>query len=208
MDRLLEKTSAIDADADEEFIAARDSALFELMYSTGCRVSEIAALRLSAAGVKTGSWSPGLGSIKISGKGGKERFVFVGQAAEEALAAYLPHRQARLSANEGAKKTAALFINYRGGALTVRGIFYILGRALRERNIAKPAGPHTLRHSFATHILDRGADIRVVQELLGHANLSTTQIYTHTSLDALKDIYAKAHPHSRALMGRAKEKAV
>ena len=88
-----------------------------------------------------------------------------------------------------------MFVNFRGRKLTARGVFYILRKRLREKGIAKPAGPHTLRHSFATHLLDRGADLRVVQELLGHASLSTTQVYTHLSLDSLKDTYVKAHPH-------------
>jgi integrase/recombinase XerC/integrase/recombinase XerD len=195
----------------EVFIAARNMALFELMYSTGCRVSEIASIRTSPRkGARGSVWQPGRNSIKILGKGGRERFVFVGEAAEKALREYLPHRTQRLAAasTETREPTDALFINFRGGALTVRGIFYLLVKSLRAKGIAKPAGPHTLRHSFATHILDRGADIRIVQELLGHASLSTTQIYTHLSLDALKDIHAKAHPHGLRRHSAAKEKAL
>jgi integrase/recombinase XerC/integrase/recombinase XerD len=188
MDRLL------DGETEEAgpFIAARNKALFELLYSTGCRVGELAALTTSV-------WKAGRRRIKITGKGGKDRFVFAGDAAYAAVEAYLPLRKARIAETRGAagaeNPTDALFINFRGGRLTVRGIFYILTRSLREKGIQKPAGPHTIRHSFATHILDRGADIRIVQELLGHASLSTTQIYTHLSLDSLKDIHAKAHPH-------------
>jgi integrase/recombinase XerC/integrase/recombinase XerD len=226
MDKLLDGDPAHRGGEDgpvsegEAFIAARDKALFELMYSTGCRVSEIASIKVFSGGKASGAvWLPAAGRIKILGKGGKDRFVFVGQAAEEALRAYIPYRQARLAETAGIagsagtkKPPAALFINFRGGALTTRGIFYLLAGALREKGIDKPASPHTLRHSFATHIMNRGADIRVVQELLGHASLSTTQIYTSLSLDALKDIHAKAHPHGRLARreGRpaAKEKVI
>ncbi|MDR2589214.1 MAG: tyrosine-type recombinase/integrase [Spirochaetales bacterium] len=169
---------------EENFIHLRNRALFEVLYSTGCRVSE-------AASLTTDMWKAGGRRIKITGKGGKQRFVFVGDAAFAAVAAYLPLREAQAAG----KKTKALFINFRGRALTVRGIFYLLAGELRKKGIAKPAGPHAIRHSFATHIMNRGADIRVVQELLGHASLSTTQVYTHLSLDSLKDIHSKAHPH-------------
>jgi integrase/recombinase XerC/integrase/recombinase XerD len=214
IDRLLDgwDEDALNADSSEGglFIAARNKALFELIYSTGCRVSEIASIRTAERkGAKGSLWQPGMHSIKIQGKGGRQRFVFVGQSAEKALLDYLPHREARLAAASAQTggPVNALFINFHGGALTVRGIFYLLARSLRAKDIAKPAGPHTLRHSFATHILDRGADIRVVQELLGHASLSTTQVYTHLSLDALKDIHAKAHPHGLRREKPIKEKA-
>jgi integrase/recombinase XerC/integrase/recombinase XerD len=211
MDRLLDDW-AEDGDAGEnaKFITARDKALFELMYSTGCRVSEIVSIKIAPDGKYAGAfWKPGMSRIKILGKGGKERFVFAGRTALDALEAYLPLREARLAELASAKKpAAALFINFRGGALTVRGVFYLLARRLEKTGMEKPASPHTLRHSFATHILDRGADIRVVQELLGHANLSTTQIYTHLSLDALKDIHANAHPHGRRRKTALKEKVI
>ena len=185
MDRLLDGGSG-------SFIDARNKALFELLYSTGCRVGEL-------AGLKIGDFRTGAGRIKILGKGGKERFVFVGGAAADALAVYLPLRAARIAENAKGEQRAAeekaLFVNSRGRGLSVRGVFYLLRRRLRERGIGKPAGPHTIRHSFATHLLDRGADLRVVQELLGHSSLSTTQVYTHLSLDSLKDTYTKAHPH-------------
>ncbi|MDR3201100.1 MAG: tyrosine-type recombinase/integrase, partial [Spirochaetales bacterium] len=188
----------------EKFITARDKALFELMYSTGCRVSEIASIKIAQGKRAAGAfWGPGMSRFKILGKGGKDRFVFAGPSALEALEAYLPLREERLAA-----QVNALFINFHGGALTVRGIFYLLARNLRKKGIEKPASPHTLRHSFATHILNGGADIRVVQELLGHASLSTTQVYTHLSLDALKDIHAKAHPHGLRRKTAFKEKVV
>ncbi|MDR1179058.1 MAG: tyrosine-type recombinase/integrase [Spirochaetales bacterium] len=190
---------AEDSAAHTNFIAARDKALFELLYSTGCRVSEILSIRLAPPGKKPGSaaiWTPGQRRLRILGKGGRERFVFAGDSALAALEEYLPLRQRRIAETRGAAPPpGALFINFRGTPLTPRGVFYLLTKDLAEKGIDKPASPHTLRHSFATHILERGADIRVVQELLGHASLSTTQIYTHLSLDDLKDIHAKAHPH-------------
>jgi integrase/recombinase XerC/integrase/recombinase XerD len=169
------------------FAALRDTALFEFLYSTGCRVGEAASLRID-------SWHTGIRKIKITGKGGKERYVFLGDAARSAVDTYIPLRSARLEKLRR-QKESALFINFRGGRLTVRGVAYLLSLRLREREIAKPGSPHSLRHSFATHLLDRGADIRIVQELLGHSSLSTTQVYTHLSIDSLKDIYTGAHPH-------------
>ncbi|MDR1316218.1 MAG: tyrosine-type recombinase/integrase [Spirochaetales bacterium] len=202
---------AEDSAAHKNFITARDKALFELLYSTGCRVSEILSIRLAPPGKKTGGsaiWAPGQQRIRIFGKGGRERFVFAGDSALAALEEYLPLRHRRIAetrAEDCPPPPRALFINFRGTSLTSRGVFYLLTRNLAEKGIDKPASPHTLRHSFATHILERGADIRVVQELLGHASLSTTQIYTHLSLDDLKDIHAKAHPHG---LRRAQEGAI
>lgn len=182
LDRLLEGES-------ESFIEARNKALFEVLYSTGCRVGELAALRVAQVRF-------GVDRVKIRGKGGRERFVFIGRQAAEALDTYLPLRDQLLMEKNRAGEEA-LFVNFRGGALSPRGVFYILRRRLGEKGIPKPAGPHSLRHSFATHLLDRGADIRVVQELLGHESLSTTQVYTHLSLDSLKDTYLRAHPHGK-----------
>jgi integrase/recombinase XerC/integrase/recombinase XerD len=169
------------------FFESRDRALFELMYSTGCRVSEVAALG-------TANWKTGATRMKILGKGRKERYVFIGPKAVEALETYLPYRRKRIDEHDNPDEKA-LFVNFRGRPLTVRGIAFLLKRRLGQKDLNKPAGPHTLRHSFATHLLGRGADIRIVQELLGHSSLSTTQIYTHVSIDALKDVYVKAHPH-------------
>jgi site-specific recombinase XerD len=214
MDRLLEGRNGDEGEAaenpercgeGEKFIMARNKALFECMSSTGCRVSDTVSVKLASGKKISGAvWAPGMSRLKIFGKGGKDRFVFVGDSARAALEEYLPLRQARLAETAGKKPADALFVNFRGKALTTRGVFYLLMGSLREKGIEKPASPHTLRHSFATHVLARGADIRVVQELLGHASLSTTQVYTHLSLDDLKDIHAKAHPHGR----RVKEKAI
>jgi site-specific recombinase XerD len=170
-----------------DFTSVRDRALLEVLYSSGCRVGELASLKLERG-------APSTRRLKVLGKGGRERYVFLGESARRALAAWLAERSARLEV-AGRRDERALFINSRGGALSTRGVFYIVARRAAEKGLEKPAHPHTLRHSFATHVLNRGADIRVVQELLGHASLSTTQVYTHLGLDALKDIYASAHPH-------------
>jgi integrase/recombinase XerC/integrase/recombinase XerD len=209
MDRLLEDRGEEDEAGSEKFITARNNALFELLYSTGCRVSEVLSIRVSAPGKKPAGavWAPGQQRVRIRGKGGRERFVFAGDSALAALEEYLPLRQERIAGTRRGDKEIpqALFINFQGSALSARGVFYLLRNSLAKKGIDKPASPHTLRHSFATHILSRGADIRLVQELLGHASLSTTQVYTHLSLDALKDIHAKAHPHG---LRRIREGAV
>jgi len=136
----------------------------------------------------------------VMGKGQKERNLFLGATAVEALRAYMALRSfhARPSSSDGGDdSTRALFINQRGGRVTDRGVRFILGEYLSRANLGKRVTPHTFRHSFATHLLDRGADIRAVQELLGHASLSTTQVYTHVGMEKLKKVYRRAHPHAR-----------
>jgi site-specific recombinase XerD len=130
-------------------------------------------------------------SIRVSGKGGKERVVFFGASAGEVLRDYLVARRGLALADE-----RALLVNRRGERITVRGIQGIVDKALRASGLAKPASPHTFRHSFATHLLARGRDIRLVQELLGHSRLSTTQIYTHLDIERLAEEYRLAHPHA------------
>ncbi|MCX7786260.1 MAG: tyrosine-type recombinase/integrase [Spirochaetes bacterium] len=169
------------------FLELRNNALFEVLYSTGCRVAELVSLRRS-------QWAWGVSRFRILGKGRKERFVFLGKKAQEALAQYIPLRDERVSLY-GNKEETALFVNAFGRRLTPRGVAYLLQKRIEELGIQKHASPHTIRHSFATHILNRGADIRIVQELLGHSSLSTTQVYTHIGIDALKDVYIRAHPH-------------
>ena len=132
-------------------------------------------------------------TVRVVGKGGKERQVFLGKVAAEALRGYLLLRQEQAPE---ARSSQALFVNMKGGRLTTRGLRYILRRYVGEQGWPGPVTPHTFRHSFATHILDEGADIRVVQELLGHASLSTTQVYTHVGLEKLRRVYRKAHPHA------------
>ncbi len=173
----------------EDVYGLRDRALLELLYSSGSRVAE-------AAGLDIGDVTQDGDSVRVIGKGAKERYVFLGGPARSALGAYLPARQARLELC-GKSAEQALFINRNGGRLTQRGIAYLLEQYVRRSGVQKRVSPHTFRHSFATHLLDRGADIRVVQELLGHAQVSTTQIYTHVGIERLKEVYGKAHPHAR-----------
>jgi integrase/recombinase XerC len=163
----------------------RDAALILCIYSAGLRVSEAASLGLRRL-------DSDLGGSRIVGKGDKERRVFFSPEARDALAAYLPSRAERIKAE---KPTDALFLNRKGGPLGARGIRWIVARYSERSASGKPVYPHALRHSFATHLVNAGCDVRVVQELLGHASLSTTQRYAHVNMDRLKRIYAKAHPH-------------
>ncbi len=172
-----------------DFWGLRDSCIFELLYSTGCRISELTAINISDISLKERS-------IRVTGKGGKERIVFLGRGAMEALREYLPRKNSRADKND-VDAMNALFLNYRGKRITQRGIFGIINKYVTRLGIAKRVGPHTFRHSFATHLINRGADIRAVQELLGHASLSTTQIYTHLGLARLRQIYSDAHPHAK-----------
>lgn len=171
----------------DDFRSLRDRAIFETLYSTGCRIAELTA-------VNVGELEINRGRMLVHGKGRKDRLVFLGDRAVRALRAYLPDRDALL-ARRGMGDVTALFLNAQGRRLTGRGVALILEKRIQEAGITKHASPHTLRHTFATHLLERGADIRVVQELLGHAKLSTTQVYTHLGLGRLKQIYAEAHPH-------------
>ena len=173
----------------------RDLLILELLYSTGCRVSELASASFADLDLKGCT-------LRVLGKGNKERLVFIGQAAVRRLREYLLRRKGlRLGDEEGRK---ALLINRRGRRLSVRGIQTIVDRQLMRSGLDKPATPHTFRHSFATHILRKGADIRVVQELLGHASLSTTQVYTHLDMERLRAVYGSAHPHARRTGSRPK----
>jgi integrase/recombinase XerC len=182
-----------DDDSEEGFFALRDRALLEFLYSTGCRVAEAVSVDISDLDLKQGA-------CRVMGKGRKERTVFTGPDVNRLLSSYLSSRRYFVKADreDGLK---ALFINANGGRLTDRGVRYLLSRRIEATALQKKVSPHTLRHSFATHILDRGADIRVVQELLGHASLNTTQVYTHVSLNRLKKVYAAAHPHARIKEG-------
>ena len=177
------------------FVAARDAALLETLYSTGCRVSELAALGLRRLALDTGR-------ARVLGKGGKERVVFLNEASVRAIRAYLPFRIARVGTE---KDHGFLFVNARGGPLTPRGIALVVERRAREAGIRKRVSPHALRHSFATGLVAGGAELRVVQELLGHANISTTQIYTHVDLERLRSVYRRAHPHGEGGRRRGPE---
>ena len=166
--------------AAPKWMPLRDVAIMELFYSSGLRLSELAALNVAEVDLYTES-------VRVLGKGRKERVCPVGAPALEAIQKY------RTAANV---HTGALFINSRRGRISPRSIWLVLKRYLRHTSIPISISPHKLRHSFATHLLDRGADLRSVQALLGHASLSTTQIYTHVTVERLKKAYAEAHPRA------------
>ena len=165
----------------------RDRALLELLYASGIRVSELVQLNLEQVNLNTHE-------IRVWGKGAKERVVLMGTPAAEALTAYLSQGRPELL---GKKRSLALFINRYGERLPERRIQTILGKYARLAGIDKKVHPHLLRHTFATHLLDGGADLRVVQELLGHADLSSTQIYTHVTKSQARKVYLSAHPMAR-----------
>jgi integrase/recombinase XerC len=179
----------------DDFVARRDRALLEVLYSAGLRVSELASATLDALQDD--------GELRVMGKRRKERIGLLGRPAREAVARYLEARAALLRAR--GMKSALLFLNRRGGPLTTRSVHRAVKRHLAKAGITAPGSPHTLRHSFATHLLERGADLRTVQELLGHEQVTTTQIYTHLSARRLREVYDQAHP--RAGKGGRKDSA-
>jgi integrase/recombinase XerD len=166
----------------------RDRALLELLYATGARISEATALDIDDLDLD--------GVTRLSGKGGKQRIVPVGSYARQALEHYLVRARPALAvASRRASASPAVFLNARGGRLTRQGAWAVLRAAATRAGIVG-VSPHTLRHSFATHLLDGGADVRVVQELLGHASVTTTQVYTLVTVDRLREVYAAAHPRA------------
>ena len=170
-------------------ITLRDRALLELLYSTGARISE-------AVGLAVDDVDRDAAAVVLRGKGGKERVVPIGSYAVRAVEEYLVRaRPALVAAGRG---TPRLFLNARGGQLSRQSAWVILRSAADRAGLAAAVSPHTLRHSFATHLLDGGADVRVVQELLGHASVTTTQVYTLVTVDRLREVYAAAHPRARA----------
>jgi integrase/recombinase XerC len=181
--------------AAEGPMGLRDRAILESLYSAGLRVSELTGLNLD-------DFDLGEGVATVRGKGKKERLVFFGNSALEALAAWLAQREALLAKRSRVKRAGAVFLNKNGSRLTARSVGRLLEKHLAQAGLDARASPHSLRHSFATHLLDRGADIRSVQELLGHRSLTTTQVYTHVTTNRLKDSYDKAHPRARALKPR------
>jgi len=170
--------------------ALRDRALLETLYSCGGRVSEVIALDIDD--LPPPETDP---MVRLFGKGGKERLVPLGRYAVEALQAWLVRGRPALSAK--GRGSTAVFLNQRGARLSRQSAWMILRQAAQRADLPDTISPHTLRHSFATHLLDGGADIRVVQELLGHASVTTTQIYTHVSTEHLREVYAQAHPRAR-----------
>jgi site-specific recombinase XerD len=174
-------------------LALRDRALVETAYAAGLRISELAAAQLALLDLRRGE-------LRVYGKGRKERIGLLGRPAREAVAAYLEDGRPVLLARRGADRgepPPELFLNHRGEPLGVRGLRYRLDVLCRRAGLPEGVSPHTLRHSFATHLLDGGADLRIVQELLGHESLATTQVYTHVSPARLRTAYLDAHPRAR-----------
>lgn len=181
VERLLSAPSA------EDPLGIRDRALLELLYATGARVSE--AIGLDVDDLAHGD------VLRLRGKGSKERIVPIGSYARAAVDAYLTRVRPALAAKGHA--SARLFLGARGAPLSRQSAWLVIRAAAEKAQITSEVSPHTLRHSFATHLLQGGADVRVVQELLGHSSVATTQIYTHVSVDTLRDIYATSHPRAR-----------
>ncbi len=171
-------------------LSLRDQALLELLYASGIRVSELVALDMQDVDLHSGT-------LRVQGKGRRERQVFFGKTAAQALRAYLEERP---SAPQG-QATPALFVNHRGGRLSTRGVQLLVKKHCQRTGLPARTSPHTMRHAFATHLLDNGADLRAIQELLGHQQLSTTQKYTHVSTDRMLEVYDKAHPRARRAQG-------
>jgi integrase/recombinase XerD len=178
----------LEAPRGTKHAALRDRALLELMYACGLRASE-------AIGIEIGDVDLESGILRARGKGSKERLVPIGSAASRALVAYLGRGRPRLV---GDRLEARLFVNHRGGGLTRQGLYKIVQRHARAAGLDGKMSPHTLRHTFATHLLAGGCDLRSLQEMLGHADIATTQVYTHLSAERLKDVYYDAHPRARA----------
>jgi len=194
VERLIAAAGGADGPGDPRPL--RDRALLELLYGTGARISEAVGLDVDDLGIASrAEGAPA--ALRLSGKGGKQRIVPVGRYAREALDAYLVRGRPALAAGSGRARTSpAVFLNARGGRLTRQGAWGVLKAAAEQAGLAG-ISPHTLRHSFATHLLDGGADVRVVQELLGHASVTTTQVYTLVTVDKLREVYASAHPRAR-----------
>ena len=180
-----EVSRLIEATPTETPVDVRDRALLEMLYGTGARISEVISLNVDDV-------SSAQEVIRLRGKGNKERIVPMGSHARQAIDAYLV--RARPALNKG--KTPALFVNTRGGALSRQSAWAVLKTAAQRVELGKSISPHTLRHSFATHLLEGGADVRTVQELLGHSSVTTTQIYTHVTADSLREVWRTAHPRA------------
>ena len=174
----------LEAPRVEEVLGCRDRAMLETLYATGLRVSELVGLKLEQVNLRRGV-------IRVMGKGSKERLVPLGEEAEDWVRRY--SETSRVVLLKG-KRSDDLFITDRGAGMTRQAFWYLIKRYALDAGIRKPLSPHTLRHAFATHLLNHGADLRVVQMLLGHSDLSSTQIYTHVAQERLKDLHARCHP--------------
>lgn len=171
----------------DEPASLRDRALLEFLYGVGARVSESVALDVDDIDLVSAA-------VLLRGKGGKQRLVPIGRAASEAVAAYLVRARPQFATR--GKGGPAVFLNQRGGRISRQGVWTILRSAAQRADIGRPVSPHVLRHSFATHLLEGGADVRTVQELLGHASVTTTAIYTMVTVDRLREVYASTHPRA------------
>jgi integrase/recombinase XerC len=183
-----EVAALLDAPLDPDRMAPRDRAMLELLYATGLRAAELTGLDLPDVDFDGGY-------VRVTGKGRKERVVPFGERARAALLAYWPLRRSLRARTTGPPEP--VFVNHRGGRLTTRSLARALDRRILALAVLRKLHPHVLRHSFATHLLDRGADLRSIQELLGHASLSTTQRYTHVTTAHLVRVYTRAHPRAR-----------
>ena len=188
IEALLDAAGPAPGDAvDTDIVRLRDRALLELLYATGARVSEV--MQLDVDDLAHGD------VLRVRGKGAKERIVPVGSYARAAVDAYLARARPELSRR--GRASARLFLGARGAPLSRQGAWLVIQTAAERAQLSAHVSPHTFRHSFATHLLQGGADVRVVQELLGHASVATTQIYTHVTVDALRDVYLTSHPRAR-----------
>ncbi len=182
----------------ESLIGKRDTALLELLYGTGIRVSELCSVKVADIDFFNEA-------ITIMGKGSKERYIPLHPGIISSIKTYLEFARSELMARQKGKVSDKLFLNFRGSELTVRGVRVILNTLAEKASTGLKVSPHMFRHSFATHLLDNGADLRSVQELLGHVNLSTTQIYTHVSLEKIKEEYTKHHPKAKINKEKSEE---
>lgn len=187
-----EVTRILEAAGSDTPTGLRDRALLEFLYSTGARISEAVGLDVDDVSSPAGQDGPAI--VRLFGKGSKERLVPLGSYAADAIDAYLVRGRPVMAAK--GKGTPALFLNARGGQISRQSAWTILKSAAEKARIGKDVSPHTLRHSFATHLLEGGADVRVVQELLGHASVTTTQVYTLVTAETLREVYAAAHPRA------------